>query len=278
MAGFDKIQITRDSKTNIEKNLEKLNEFEPILATDEKKLYTKIFGSLVDLTGLGSSDIVNDFEGGDGVASANIVKTLKSLIDTNTTALDNKLEKGSYTGNAGDLKKLIDTNKSDILLKVDNNRIDSKDWSTKPIPAISDDGVIEIGKHLDFHEESLYNDDYTIRLTSKNGKLYLTEKGGNGIESNILGEISKSENGWVKFANGLILQWGIIRNVGGRFGVGLNVSFSVRNYIVIPTMGNADSIVTYVGVVDANKTESYFELRCQREEGDVLVNWFAIGY
>lgn len=110
MAGFDKIQITRDSKANIVANLDKLNEFEPILATDEKKLYTKLFGVLTDLTGLGTSDIVNDFNGGDGVASANIVKVLKGLVDVNTASLTNKLEKGSYTGDAQDLKNEINAN------------------------------------------------------------------------------------------------------------------------------------------------------------------------
>lgn len=181
-----------------------------------------------------------------------------------------------------EIAKQVEVNKSDILLKVPLDRLvkqglESPDWSKKPIPVIGSDGVTEVGKHIDFHEKTSDTIDYSVRLTSNGGRLYITET--NGSIGNITGEISKNGNGWVKFTNGLIIQWGSLGGAGGRFGISFPISFSsFGSYRVIPTQANADNLVVSLGVVDANRQPTSCELRAGRDAGDLVINWMAIGW
>ncbi|WP_288839241.1 pyocin knob domain-containing protein [uncultured Megasphaera sp.] len=80
---------------------------------------------------------------------------------------------------------------------------------------------------------------------------------------------SLTETGWVKFANGLIIQWGVFN--ADRVTVKLPISFSVKAYVALsgPTYQNGD-VNTYAF---ATKTE----ITLYHDEGGGLVQWLVIG-
>lgn len=182
------------------------------------------------------------------------------------------------------LQAQINVNKSDILSKVSNSRVASKDWSVLPIPCVSQDGVVEVGKHFDFHENTQDKEDYSVRLTALNGRLYITESGGDKYAGNILGEISKAETGWCKFPNGLIVQWGLswIPKTQGGHTINFPITFTImasgsfiRNY----SYGSPSGVMT-TGEFRINNLGLWQEI----VDGDGQPNqrnqyfWIAIGY
>jgi hypothetical protein len=110
------------------------------------------------------------------------------------------------------------------------------------VPLVNVAGVMEIGKYIDWHATSDGTEDYSSRWTAENngtvsvGTINGTLKGNADSATNadkvdgyhasdIINRISAAntggivaasltENGYVKFANGLILQWGITDDKG----------------------------------------------------------------
>lgn len=90
-------------------------------------------------------------------------------------------------------------------------------WDGTHFPAIGEDGVIEIGRVVDFHEKSGDTADYSLRLASSGGKLFVN---GTDIMSYIAnvqsqagvvaGNVSNSNAWWVKLGGviPLIIQGG----------------------------------------------------------------------
>jgi len=90
-------------------------------------------------------------------------------------------------------------------------------WDGTHFPAIGTDGVIEIGRMVDFHEKSGDSADYSVRLTSSGGKLLVN---GTDIMSYIAnvqsqagvvaGNVSNANAWWVKLGGviPLIIQGG----------------------------------------------------------------------
>ena len=88
-------------------------------------------------------------------------------------------------------------------------------WDGTHFPAIGEDGVIEIGRTVDFHEKSGDTVDYSLRLSSSGGKLLVN---GTDIMSYIAnvqsqagvvaGDVSNSNAWWVKLGGAvpLIIQ------------------------------------------------------------------------
>ncbi|MGL5714331.1 MAG: gp53-like domain-containing protein [Paraclostridium sp.] len=271
MAGFDKIQITRDTKANIVANLSKLNEFEMVLATDEQKLYIKNQGVLVDLTGLGNSDINYDINSNVGVASSQLTKDLDVRVKTNTSGLDTKLDKGAYNGTAQDLNEEINQNKSDILLKMDKNNI------TFPHLELSGGST----SHIDFARNS--GKDYESRLIQTDKGLALDNTGVSGT-SGLLWEdgacpISKQQNGWCKLANGLIVQWGSAVLQVGQTEILFPISFSQHIQPNI-SLTNGDTNPTGADLIIGIRDSNYGGMNVIDNKSNVVkrVNWFAIGY
>ena len=180
-----------------------------------------------------------------------------------------------------ELRRLIEQNKNDILLKLDASRVSTTlgsgfDWSNQPIPKIETSGVMEIGKYIDFHETSKETDDFKVRLSSNSGRLHIAET--SGYSGNILGDIYKERIGWCKFANGLIIQWGtFVKNtVGGVTRIPFPISFSNNdfyiNFIDIKSgVSTESSVLKYQGY-----STTYAEVIHTVEQ--VATNWIAIGY
>ena len=92
-------------------------------------------------------------------------------------------------------------------------------WDGTHFPAIGEDGVIEIGRMVDFHEKSGDTVDYSLRLSSSGGKLLVN---GTDIMSYIAnvqsqagvvaGNVSNANAWWVKLGGTipLIIQGGYI--------------------------------------------------------------------
>lgn len=82
-------------------------------------------------------------------------------------------------------------------------KIGSGTWNstTSFIPYVRTDGVMEIGKYIDFHQDQNSTADYNIRLNSSNSALYITKTGG-GYADLYTGQIQISTTS----PNGIILN------------------------------------------------------------------------
>ena len=93
-----------------------------------------------------------------------------------------------------------------------------------------------------------------------------------------LAEILKAENGYCKFSNGLIIQWGTVRSVSARTSITLPTPFTNTNYSVTITSIGDSSV--YQRLVSANtpKTTTVFETYVAGSAGSMDFSWIAIGY
>lgn len=111
-------------------------------------------------------------------------------------------------------------------------------------------------------------------------------------EKQAAGTILKGENGWCKFPNGLIIQWGILvldANGSRDFTINFPISFATKDYKVIahPTINTYDNnpslirrAVNYkLGFSSLNNSgdgmNGYIE--CESGYGSA-VKWIAIGF
>lgn len=103
--------------------------------------------------------------------------------------------------------------------------------------------------------------------------------------------ILKGENGWCKFPNGLIIQWGILvldANGSRAFTINFPISFATKDYKVIahPTINTYDNnpdlvkrAVNYkLGFTSLNDSYSSMNgyIECENGYGSA-VKWIAIG-
>lgn len=103
-------------------------------------------------------------------------------------------------------------------------------WDGTHFPAIGEDGVIEIGRTVDFHEKSGDTVDYSLRLSSSGGKLLVN---GTDIMSYIAnvqsqagvvaGDVSNPNAWWVKLGGAVPL---IIQGGYGSVGKGQTATFT----------------------------------------------------
>ena len=84
-----------------------------------------------------------------------------------------------------------------------------------------------------------------------------------------------AENGWVKFANGLILQWGIVKNGSGTQRVSFPISFSSKVFHI-----NFSSTILSNDAITNSSVQSYSltgaELYANTSPAGYVL-WFAIG-
>lgn len=116
-------------------------------------------------------------------------------------------------------------------------------WDGTHFPAIGCDGVIEIGRIVDFHERSGDTDDYSVRLTSSGGKLFVNDTDIMSYIANVqsqagvvAGNVSNANAWWVKLGGTipLIIQGGY-KYVGIRTDV--YVPFPIAYSTVLSIVG-----------------------------------------
>ena len=120
----------------------------------------------------------------------------------------------------------------------------------------------------------------TITFTKKDNTKFSidTQDTNNGIVAALL-----EQNGYVKFSNGLILQWGVADNGAAAQNwtktITLPIAFSNPNYIVAGSATIIDGM--YVLFTHSNKTTSsvlIFASGCWSGNTSRYANWFALGY
>lgn len=107
-----------------------------------------------------------------------------------------------------------------------------------------------------------------------------------GVTSNIQTQLnarptateSKAQNGYMKFGNGIIIQWGMETTVSATTAVTLPTAFSTTNYsVTITSIGDAG---VYQRLVSANtpKTTTKFTTYAGGGVASYPFSWIAIGY
>jgi len=183
---------------------------------------------------------------------------------------------------------------------------DTGQWNA--IPVIRNDGVMEVGKFIDFHLSADSTADYEPRLTATGQDLELwnsnghhkiwhsgNDGSGSGLDADLLRGLpadftcSKSTNGYTKLPNGLILQWGkSTANVSGTGWVyNVSVTFPVQfpnevfSVVMFRDNGNTADIDVYDRRMHNIATSSFhydFFVRTVGVSGTVNWYWLAIGY
>ena len=89
--------------------------------------------------------------------------------------------------------------------------------------------------------------------------------------------IKKAQNGYVKFSNGVIIQWGLTSgDIGSAKTVTLPVAFSSTNYSVITTTNSTGGEYYANGV--SSKTTTSFKIQAAGGASTAPSFWIAIGY
>lgn len=96
-----------------------------------------------------------------------------------------------------------------------------------------------------------------------------------------LAKFSKGVNGYYKFSNGLILQWGRIETTGESRTINFPIPFTTTNYFVtataLVTASVWSSFFAFV-INDESKTTTNIEIRTEGNTEAKTCVWFAIGY
>lgn len=88
-------------------------------------------------------------------------------------------------------------------------------------------------------------------------------------------------NGYVKYSNGLIIQWGKGNANGSKQTITFPISFSNTNFIFVPSIGNSHGDVNWTEVVDTANTDwttSTYRTKNTQKIGTHVLQWLAIGY
>ena len=150
-------------------------------------------------------------------------------------------------------------------------------WDGTHFPAIGSDGVAEVGSILDFHEKSADDADYSLRLSSSDGKLlvngtdimnYISDvKSQAGV---VAGDVSNANAWWVKLSGAvpLIIQ-------GGYHKVQSTVTFAISfqnclSVVASLARGDEEAVQTY----EYTSTNFYLFQRYR----DRYAHYIAIGY
>ena len=141
---------------------------------------------------------------------------------------------------------------------------------------IAGNGVMEIGKYIDFHIAGSSNTDYDVRLEATKNGLIIGTPGLSGA----LGywTISKGTNGWARESStGFTIQWGFISGSQGTKTITLNRNFSNTNYAVVVTPQGGRGLT---GSIFKNKTTSNFQGAFWGYDSADVANglaWIAVG-
>ena len=95
--------------------------------------------------------------------------------------------------------------------------------------------------------------------------------------ANYMSTFSKAGNGYFKFTNGLIIQWGSVAAASGNRNVSLPISFSNTNYRIVFNWTGGSSGELFAGAI-TSKTTSSFIIRSVGGANDRAADWVAIGY
>ena len=156
-------------------------------------------------------------------------------------------------------------------------------WDGTHFPAIGSDGVAEVGSILDFHEKSADDADYSLRLSSSDGKLMVNGTDImsyiNNVKSQagvVAGNVSNANSWWVKLGGTipLIIQGGN-RNKGWQT---FPVAFS--HVLGVLATRNTGTWEHSVIVSSVSNTSFYSEARNQSNDNpsDYWWYWMAVGY
>ena len=154
------------------------------------------------------------------------------------------------------------------------------------IPVVQSNGVMEVGRYIDFHESDTDVDDYDGRLYVSGTELYYTKRGNSAKRvlttddlASIGTIISKAENGyWKDTSTGMIIQWGTAKSIGDEAyrTVTFPVSFpsACRSFTATPiTTGFSVTPVSSVNTSSAR-------IRHIKSGSSTTINayWIAVGY
>lgn len=93
-----------------------------------------------------------------------------------------------------------------------------------------------------------------------------------------LATISKGANGYCKFTNGLIIQWGKVSSASSSTAVTLPTAFSGTNYsVTITSIGNSGVYQRLISA-DTAKTSTKFTTYASGGASSDAFHWLAIGY
>lgn len=92
------------------------------------------------------------------------------------------------------------------------------------------------------------------------------------IPSPVISDIQKQQNGYVKFANGLIIQWGVVAPTGSQTAVTYPTSFTQAPIIV----EGSNAMGTNYGCTSVGS--SGFILNASSTTSGKTFRWLAIGY
>lgn len=113
--------------------------------------------------------------------------------------------------------------------------------------------------------------DNSSKLATTNFVKSVLSSSGNGLAT-----VKKSANGYIKFNNGIIMQWGNVAGFSGEKTITLPVAFSTKNYSVVAGVHQVKGDYT-ANWATYTYTTTTFILQNQ-SSGAKPYTWLAIGY
>ena len=154
-------------------------------------------------------------------------------------------------------------------------------WDGTHFPAIGSDGVAEVGSILDFHEKSADDADYSLRLSSSDGKLMVNGTDImsyiNNVKSQagvVAGNVSNANSWWVKLGGTipLIIQGGITNYIDGDSTCTFPIGFpSICCCVVQAPYGD-------VQTEKNNQVKSYSRSNFHYYSPGYALTWLGFGY
>lgn len=140
-------------------------------------------------------------------------------------------------------------------------------WDGTHFPAISTDGVMEIGSMVDFHEKSGDSVDYSLRLSSSGGKLLVNGTDIMSYISNVksqagvvAGNVSDANAWWVKLGGTipLIIQGRAFNGNGGAY-YSLPIAFPTKGLFAIATDHGSGVLATATNFISLSSVIIYHD-------------------
>ncbi|MGL5594112.1 MAG: gp53-like domain-containing protein [Cetobacterium sp.] len=320
---YDVIVTGHDTKKNLEDNKQNIMPFEMVISTDTNDLLFKdeqgnlrgFFGATGDINDQIKQQVDNNTVNIQTNAEA-IGLNVKHINDLKLDKLDKgayvgtaedlnnvKLNKGSYAGTADDLKSDIDLKASNIMREVITDYLGAENWGISELRNVQStyldndpsklnyNGIVNfssglskgfsIASHYGITSE-FYIRGYTDNPSGNNGSNY---KPFYKMWTDASCTISKSENGWCKLANGLIVQWGQITTTDGEAVINFPIAFS-SDYKVMASSNVGLSHVYPTSTFRLNQSSARIyafayigkdTMVWARAQSDPI-QWIAIGY
>lgn len=129
-------------------------------------------------------------------------------------------------------------------------------------------GEIERDRGLSFNSKTFYSE--TSNEYSLSGPSSVWKEAW-------VGGVNKNGNGYCKLTNGLIIQWGQLRNTGNGW-TNYPLTFPNKCFSVIGSPQSSESGVAPLGFCTDSYTTESFQYRRASSTHGYWVNWWAIGY